>query len=92
MVELTVSLKDRLLYILHAGYVEIRNLASDGAPKEQIADLADALEHLPAYLEDEPNDEQWEMVRFNVGNYSSKYPESGWFIERGLEGELQRWY
>ena len=65
------DLQKRILYILHVGLTEIRNLALD--EHEQIADLADALETLPGYLADW-TDEHLEMVLFNLRTYQEKYP------------------
>ena len=65
------ELSKRLLYILHLGLVEIRNLAL-GAGQEQIAELADALELLPRFVNrfDEDN---IEMTRFVLKTYQDKY-------------------
>jgi len=62
----------RLLYILHRGLTEIRNLALDSG-QGQIADLADALEILPGMVENW-NDDKSEMAHFVLQNYQSKYP------------------
>lgn len=66
--------KKRLLYILHLGFVEVRNLAL-AAGNQQIADLADALELLPRYVEDCTEEDQ-EMIRFVLKTYQEKYPSS----------------
>jgi hypothetical protein len=65
------ELRKRLLYILHLGFTEIRNLAH-GAGNEQIADLADAKEILPGFV-DRCSEEDLEMVRFVLKNYQDKY-------------------
>jgi hypothetical protein len=65
------DLRRRLLYILHLGFVEVRNLAL-AAGHEQIADLADALELLPRFVED-CKEEDLEMIRFVLKNYQDKY-------------------
>jgi hypothetical protein len=65
------ELRKRLLYILHLGCVEIRNLALD-AGNEQIADLADALELLPRFV-DKCEPEDLELVRFVLKTYQDKH-------------------
>jgi hypothetical protein len=62
----------QLLYILHRGLTEIRNLALNSG-QEQIADLADALEIVPGMVENW-NNEHSEMAHFVLQNYQSKYP------------------
>ena len=68
------DLRKRLLYILHLGFVEARNLAL-GHGNEQIADLADALELLPRFA-DNCNEEDIELIRFVLKTYQDKYPDS----------------
>jgi len=63
--------KKRLLYILHLGFVEVRNLAL-ASGDEQIADLADALELLPRFVE-ECSADDWEMARFVLRTYQEKH-------------------
>jgi hypothetical protein len=67
-----VDISKRLSFILHRGLTEIRNLAL-GEGNQQIADLADALEILPKFIEDCSGDEM-ELVRFVLKNYQDKYP------------------
>jgi hypothetical protein len=62
----------RLLFILHRGLTDIRNMAL-GAEQEQIADLADALEILPGMI-DHWQDDRPDLVRFVLQNYEQKYP------------------
>ncbi len=66
------DLKRRLLYILPLGLVEIRTLALAGR-HEQVADLADALEILPRFVEECCHEDQ-ELVRFVLKTYQDKYP------------------
>ena len=66
------NVAQRLLFILHRGLTEIRNLAL-GQGNEQIADLADALEILPRFVH-EFNDEDMELIRFVLKTYKDKYP------------------
>jgi hypothetical protein len=66
------DLAKRLLYILHRGLIEIRNLAL-AQGQEQIADLADALEILPGFFE-RWQDSHLEMIRFVLRTYQGKYP------------------
>jgi hypothetical protein len=65
------ELRKRLLAILHLGFVEVRNLAL-ASGQEQIADLADAMELLPRYL-DECTEERLEMIRFVLQAYQDKH-------------------
>lgn len=71
--ELTDDLRRRILFILHRGFTEVRNLALIGGSTEQIADLADALEIIPGMLLRWDAD-QWDMLRFVLKNYEDKYP------------------
>lgn len=66
------DLARRLLYILHRGLVQARNLAL-ARGDEQIADLADALEILPGMMNCW-NEGHLEMVRFVLKTYQDKYP------------------
>jgi len=66
------NLGKKLLYVLHHGLTDIRNLAL-GAGNEQIADLADALEILPGII-DHWEDDRLELVHFVLKNYEDKYP------------------
>jgi hypothetical protein len=79
------TLRARVAYLLHWGCVEIRSLAFAGAPHQQIADLADALELLPRYVLEEPSPDDWEMVRFVITNYNNHYPDSGWRLVQRLD-------
>ncbi len=72
MEKMSTSPATRLLYILHRGLTEIRNLAL-ASGQEQIADLADALEILPGMIENW-NDDHAEMARFVLRAYQNKYP------------------
>jgi hypothetical protein len=71
-VELTDDLRRRILFILHRGFTEARNLAYAGRA-EQIADLADALEIIPGMLL-KWDAGQWDMLRFVLKTYEDKYP------------------
>ncbi|HEV3258755.1 MAG TPA: hypothetical protein VG013_17930 [Gemmataceae bacterium] len=66
----------RLLFILHRGLTEVRNLGL-GEGNEHIADLADALEILPRYVQ-ECGEEDVELIRFVLKNYQDKYPHSNY--------------
>ena len=66
--------KKRLLHILHLGFVEVRNLAL-AAGNQQIADLADAMELLPRFIEDCTEEDQ-ELIRFVLKTYQEKYHSS----------------
>jgi hypothetical protein len=65
------QIRRRLAYILHLGFVEARNLAL-ASGNQQIADLADALETLPRFLESCQADDM-ELIRFVLRDYHSKY-------------------
>jgi hypothetical protein len=65
------DLQRRLLYILHVGLVEIRNLAL-GMENQEIAELADALEILPGLI-DRGADLELELIRFVLKEYQDKY-------------------
>lgn len=64
----------RLLFILHRGWVEARLLAQ-GQQWQQLYDLTDALEPLPAALT-RWNDDELDATRFNLTAYETKYPEN----------------
>jgi hypothetical protein len=72
MNQIPPDLAKRLLFILHRGLTDIRNMALN-AEQEQIADLADALEILPGII-DHWEDDRLDMVRFVLENYEKKYP------------------
>jgi hypothetical protein len=77
------ELRRRILFILHRGLVEARMLAISGQ-STQIADLADALEGLPRYLE-RGNADHLGSVRFKLQTYASKHPESRFEYLRYLD-------
>lgn len=64
----------RLLFILHRGWTEARLLAQ-GQRWQQLYDLTDALETLPAALT-RWSDEELNATRFNLHAYEIKYPEN----------------
>ena len=66
------DLTRRLLYILHRGFVQVRNLAlAEG--NTQIAELADAMEIIPTLM-DRWDEEHLELIRFALKTYEDKYP------------------
>jgi hypothetical protein len=69
------ELARRLRYIMHCGFVEIRNLAGVAGAAPQIHDLADAMEILPRYL-DGTDEDSLEMIRFVLQDYKTRYPHS----------------
>lgn len=74
MTEPNDNLRKRLLFILHRGWVEARELA--GLKKyEQLYDLADALHEIPAYMT-RWRVENLEELRANLKAYCDKYPGS----------------
>ena len=62
-----------------------RENASDLIDK-QIADLADALETLPRFLENS-RDEDLELIRFVLRGYQEKYPQSSFNYLSYVEDE-----
>ena len=74
------QLARRLRYIIHCGFVEIRNLARVEGASGQIHDLADAMEILPRYLE-EATGEDVELIRFVLRDYQNRYPQSREFLK-----------
>ena len=84
MVAQEIALRHKLPYLVHAGLVEIRNLAYESAHGPQIAKLADVLEFLPRYLEDDRDpDEATELIREQFQQYATEFPGT-WFGERAL--------
>ena len=75
------DIKLRLLYLLHRGFVEARLLA--GANKsQQVFDLSDALELIPAMLKDW-HDRDLDQVHSLLKTYQDKYPVGGFdFLAR----------
>jgi len=80
------DLHKRLLYVLHLGLVEIRNLAL-AASQQQIADLADAMEILPGLL-DRGGSEGLDLIRHVLKDYQEKYPSNYDFPRRFEETEV----
>lgn len=85
MKTLSEDLRKRILYILHYGLVEARNLALAGET-EQIHDLTDALEILPGFL-DQWKEEHMDMIRFVLRTYQGKYPGRAFDYLAHLEAE-----
>lgn len=71
MTELKPEFTKRVMYILHWGLVEARNLALS-EKNQQIHDLADALETLPGELINWRHD-SLESIQFNLRTYQEKY-------------------
>lgn len=65
------ELDKRLLFIMHTGCVEIRNLARAGA-NPMIHDLADILEAIPSYLAANRGDSE-EILREEFARYQAKH-------------------
>ncbi len=72
MTQPTPDLHRRLLFILHRGMVEARNLSAAGRC-EQVSDLTDALELLPGLML-RWDDRAMESVQFALKTYEDKYP------------------
>jgi hypothetical protein len=62
---------DRLLYVLHRGFVEARLLAA-ASKDRRLEDLADTMELLPCYMH-RRNEEELEIIRFGLQRYQAKY-------------------
>jgi hypothetical protein len=74
---LTTDLRSRLRYVLHMGLVDIRNVAPCAGYGEQIAHLADVLEFLPKFLDDETDLEpHFEMIVEQFVAYKRRFPDS----------------
>jgi hypothetical protein len=71
LIALQTDVARRVLYILHSGLVEARNLAMSGKT-QQLFDLADALETLPGEL-NEWKEDSLESIRFNLRTYQDRY-------------------
>ncbi len=69
------ELQKRLLYILHQGFVEVRNLAL-AAGHKQIAELADVMELIPQFVH-RRTEENLELIRCELKRYQDKYRSSG---------------
>jgi hypothetical protein len=76
MNQLPAPLSRRLLFILHRGLVEMRNLAF-AQGNEQIAELADALEILPSLI-DRWEEEHLQLIRSFLETYQKKFPGTGY--------------
>lgn len=63
----------RLLYLLHMGLVEIRNLARAPGNGMQISKMADALEIVPEMIV-RSRDEQIPILRDELRKYQSAFP------------------
>jgi hypothetical protein len=85
MNQLPAPLARRLLFILHRGLVETRNLALKHGDK-QIADLADALEVLPSLM-DRWEDGHLEVIRSILETYQKAFPGSGYDYLGYLEND-----
>lgn len=73
----------RLLFILHRGWIEARLLAQ-GQRWQQLYDLTDTLEPLPAAISRWSEDEL-AATRLNLVTYEAKYPENSFEYSRYLD-------
>ena len=80
------DLQHRIRFLLHWGLVEIRNLAYGGGHDEQIAYLADVLELLPGFLNDEKQP-KFDVIREQFANYAKRFPESRYEYLAYLDGK-----
>ncbi len=74
MSEPNTNVERRLLFIIHRGWIEARELAGMKKP-EQLYDLADAMHSIPAYMS-RWRSEDLDAIRFNLETYCQKYPDS----------------
>lgn len=81
--QISPELARRLLYILHRGLCEARNMAI-GAGHEQLTELTDALEILPCFI-NHWEDENMEMIQFVLQRYKEKYPGNPYDYIANLE-------
>jgi len=79
-----ITRRTRIAYLIHQGCVEIRYLAQGQGDYQEIADLADVMEWLPRFLEDEPDDDTWDIIREQVDSFGRRYPRSGERLVRFL--------
>jgi hypothetical protein len=79
------DLKHRLRYVIHLGLVEIRNLAYCGGQDAHIAKLADVLEFLPRYLEDDREPDML-VIREQFEQYRAENPLSRYDYLGYLDG------
>lgn len=75
MSSVAIDLKHRLRYVIHLGLVEIRNMAYLGGQDAQIAKLADVLEFLPRYLDDDREPDML-VIREQFEQYQAENPKS----------------
>jgi len=81
MIEPSNTIKAKLLFILHRGLVEVRLLTAANKT-QQIFDLADALEPIPAMMKDW-HENDLSKVRSLLVQYQSKYVGCGFdFVSR----------
>jgi hypothetical protein len=73
----------RLLFILHRGWIEARMLAQRQA-WQQLYDLTDALEPLPAAIT-RWNDDELNATRFNLTTYETKHNENAFKYSQYLD-------
>jgi len=70
------DLRERLLFVLHRGLVEIRLLAQAGKV-DQMRDLADILEVMPSWLSNGSKDNpSAASIKAELQRYEQRYPEA----------------
>jgi hypothetical protein len=69
------TLHRKLLYILHRGLVELRNLALARESAQRLVDLSDTLEVLPSLM-DQWEDGHLDLIRRLLADYQAKYSGS----------------
>jgi len=80
------DVRDRLRYVIHLGLVDIRNLAFAGGHDQQIADLADILEILPAAMGND-SEPDLTVIHEEFERYELEYPEHRYKFLDILDGK-----
>lgn len=86
MPTVTPDLRHKLRYLIHLGLTEIRSLANEGGQDARIAKLADVLEFLPRYLEDDREPDPI-TVREQFEQYQTEYPDATFDYLTLLDGK-----
>ena len=84
----TPDLRPKLRYLIHLGLTEIRGLAHEGGHDARIAKLADVLEFLPRYLEDDREPDLL-TVREQFEQYQTEYPATTFDYLAFLDGKAE---
>lgn len=88
MPTVTPDLRHKLRYLIHLGLTEIRSLAYEGGHDARIAKLADVLEFLPRYLEDDREPDLL-TVREQFEQYQVEHPAATFNYLAFLDGKVE---